>query len=455
MATQLQNIGEALAGFSAGIGGQLPQFAQQQGNRAYQQQQVEMQQQKAMQEQQARQQEAAIERQKTMYTDANAALGFAEKGEWDTVVQLGVNRLELLQNFPDADPSDTQRITQLALAARNGNEEAAELVKDELKTAVDIGRSLGIIATPEPPKGATDLGKLQQDLNAGLITPEQYEQAVAATSEGMQPTLQRVSGIVGNEQQPSTLLMNSKTGEFTRQMPDGSVETIPSSMITQVSVQGAMGDVLPPTRSDDLRGTRDWLQYQQEDIGRMLERVRADPSLVGAPGAIRRAGQTVMGAATDLGSLFGSDGAAEASKFTMDTANNALQMVDTGRMSEEQFNKLFNDPTLSELRLFENSLGFTLAQLRSPDQRMLATVINRSLEDAKLTGLTSSADVINRLEAIHNQFDSRIDSLNRRIGDDAPTRTRQPAEQPAGPPAGVAPEVWEVMTPEERALWQN
>lgn len=171
--SQLQNIGNALAGFSAGINGQLPQFMQQQ------QESRMLQEQQAMQQQQ-RQQQAAIERQKTMFVDAQAALQFAEKGDYENVVNLGMMRLDLLQNFPDADPSDTRRVTQLALAARNGSREAADLLKAELTNAVEIGRSIGVLETPKPAQGATDQGKLQQDLNAGLITQEQYDKLSAA-----------------------------------------------------------------------------------------------------------------------------------------------------------------------------------------------------------------------------------------------------------------------------------
>lgn len=163
---QLENIGLALQGFSAGVGGQLPQF--QQGLAMRQQQDTQA---------QEKQQAMAIERQKTMFTDASAALQLLDFGDLDSVVKLGVNRLQLLQQFPDANPEDTQRLTQLAVAAKNGSEEAKELLRAELEGTVNMGRALGVLPTPKAAEGATDLGKLKQDLNAGLITQEQYDAA--------------------------------------------------------------------------------------------------------------------------------------------------------------------------------------------------------------------------------------------------------------------------------------
>lgn len=139
---QLQNIGLALQGFSAGLQGQLPQFQAAQNQRQQLQMQQEEQRQKMIQE-----------RQKTMFTDANAALNLLDSGNVDGVVMLGMNRLQALKQlssqFPDIDPSDTQRITQLAIAAKNGSEEAEELLRGELSTIVELGQSYGILQAPE------------------------------------------------------------------------------------------------------------------------------------------------------------------------------------------------------------------------------------------------------------------------------------------------------------------
>jgi len=190
LGSQLDKIGTAMAGFSAGLQGQLPQFQQVQNQRIQQEQQTAM----LQQEQRAKMVE---ERQKTMYTDAAAAQQLAKMGRWDDVVKLGINRLQglqqLSQQFPDIDPSDTQRLTQLAVAARNGDDEAKELFMAEVEGAVITGQALGILEAPEVPKGATDLGKLTQDYRAGLITQEEYDAAKegAGDTTAMQTLRQR------------------------------------------------------------------------------------------------------------------------------------------------------------------------------------------------------------------------------------------------------------------------
>lgn len=156
MANQLQNIaqtlqdpqnrqglGQALGALGAGIQGNLPQF-----------QQVQQQQEQMRLNQEQAQQEALVERQKTMFRDAEAALNLLDSGNLDQVVQLGMNRAALLRNFPDANPEDTQRLTKLAVAARNGDEEAEKLLRDELETTVEMGRAYGILERPERLSGS-------------------------------------------------------------------------------------------------------------------------------------------------------------------------------------------------------------------------------------------------------------------------------------------------------------
>ena len=118
--TQLQQIGQALGGFGAGIQGNAPQY------------------QAAQQTIAASKQEMEEARTQAMYEDALGALNFAEAGDWDSAIQLGMNRLQALQQL-NADPADTQRIMKVLLAAKNGNEEAKDLAKKELKAIVEIG----------------------------------------------------------------------------------------------------------------------------------------------------------------------------------------------------------------------------------------------------------------------------------------------------------------------------
>ena len=128
--TQLQQIGQALGGFGAGIQGNAPQYQATQQNIA------------------ASKQEMEEARTKAMYADALGALNFAEADDWDGAIQLGMNRLQALQQL-NADPADTQRIMKVLLAAKNGNEEAKSLAKAELKSIVETGYVSGGLERPE------------------------------------------------------------------------------------------------------------------------------------------------------------------------------------------------------------------------------------------------------------------------------------------------------------------
>ncbi len=174
MPTQLENISEglsmmapAMGGMGAGLQGNLPQFEQMQMNK-----------QVMADRSQEQDQQAKIARMQTMYTDAAAALPMAQRGDYENVIKLGINRLELLKNYPDADPSDTQRITQLAIAAKNGSEEAAELLEAELSSATQAGMDLGIIQRPKRAAAVTDAGKLAQDFENGYINLGSYQEGI-------------------------------------------------------------------------------------------------------------------------------------------------------------------------------------------------------------------------------------------------------------------------------------
>lgn len=175
MPTQLEKISEGLAmmapamgGLGAGLQGNLPQF-----------QQVQQRRQAMDAEQQALDQQAAVQRMQTLYQDAATALPMAKRGDYEQLIKLGINRLQLLQNYPDADPSDTQRITQLAIAAKNGSEEAAELLVGELSSAVQVGMDLGVLERPEAPMPQSPEGKQAFDRMAGFLTQEEYEDIAA------------------------------------------------------------------------------------------------------------------------------------------------------------------------------------------------------------------------------------------------------------------------------------
>ena len=148
-------LGTGLMGFGAGLQGQGPQFMQ------------VMQNQKLMDQ---RQQEMAgnleRERQKSLFLAARTGLDMLDEENYDGLIQLGAQRSQVLSAM-GADPSDTQRMTQLAIAARNGSEEAADFLRGELQTAVQIGEGMGII--PKPSTSSKVVGNVLVDDQTGEV----------------------------------------------------------------------------------------------------------------------------------------------------------------------------------------------------------------------------------------------------------------------------------------------
>lgn len=196
-----QDVGLLLRGLGAAFSNTVPQFRQEMAQEQ-EAKYVAQQRQQAMQAQNAEMLQA---RQKAMYQDAEAALKLLSAGDLDGVVALGQDRLQLLSNFPDADPSDTARLTQFAMKARAGDREAYNGLATELLGTVRRGLSMGILTPPETREtvmkpGETllrdgkpiytapavpqsivprsSIAKLRTDLDAGLISQAEFDDQV-------------------------------------------------------------------------------------------------------------------------------------------------------------------------------------------------------------------------------------------------------------------------------------
>jgi hypothetical protein len=160
------NTGDLLMGLGAAIGGTGPQFIQgldQRDRQRTEQKRAELQ-----------------ARQQAMYQDAATGLQLLSAGDLDGLIALGEDRLQLLQTYPDADPSDTQRIIQNARFAKQGDPVALRNLATELTSATSRGMSMGLIKMPEAQKPVV-VGKGETLVNP--MTGEQIFQGVAETSD--------------------------------------------------------------------------------------------------------------------------------------------------------------------------------------------------------------------------------------------------------------------------------
>jgi len=165
--SRVQQIGQALGGFGAGIQGNLPQFqAAQNQRRQLEAQETE------------RQRVAQLARQEQIgkFTAgaARQALELIEAGDFDQARMLGESVITQFSQL-GLDPSGAQRISALVRAAGNGSDEAKKLAISELEIQVRLGESFGFIESPTKPAAATNLGKARRDLERGDITQSQYD----------------------------------------------------------------------------------------------------------------------------------------------------------------------------------------------------------------------------------------------------------------------------------------
>jgi len=166
----------------------------------------------------------------------------------------------------------------------------------------------------------------------------------------------------------------------------------------------------------------DFIDRTISQIDTIVTEVEKNPTLVGVPGAIRRAGQTLTGGISDISSLITDEQVNEASTI-------GRSLLDETELTEDEKNSFFNDPTISKLRLFENNVGLALARTRHPEGRVPVDIIKRSIGDAKLTGFTSSRDVINRLKEIQSEMHKVRAGLSTRTGAQAEVQPARPTSE--------------------------
>jgi hypothetical protein len=111
------NFGDILGGLGAAYGGRAQEYAQ-----GIQQREQGLTERKRME---------LEARQRAMYEDANTAFGFLSNPELnyeqraDYIIRLAEDRLDALSNYPDADPSDTLQVLDLANQMREGTDPTA------------------------------------------------------------------------------------------------------------------------------------------------------------------------------------------------------------------------------------------------------------------------------------------------------------------------------------------
>ncbi len=141
--------------------------------------------------------------------------------------------------------------------------------------------------------------------------------------------------------------------------------------------------------------------------------IKLDSTIVGTLGGLRAKGQTITSVLKDFGLT-----------AIVDSAKSiALTQTDA---SPEDFDGWFDNPKLSVLKVFDNSVGLILARTRTEGSRILASVIEKSIEDVNLT-TGGSEQIVRRLDFVLNNLANNKRGIANVFGIDVD-------EVPAAPP---------------------
>lgn len=385
-----QDIGLLLRGLGAAVTNTVPQFRQemlQEEENAYI---------RAGREREAQMQRAEMTqaRQRAMYQDAESALKLLAAGDLDSVVQLGRERIELLKNFPDADPSDTVRVTQLAQLARAGDRNARQSLQRELLGAVNRGMSMGYIVPPqqpEPERGVVVNGNVVDPTTGRVI----YESpASAAPSDEYSPGITRYrNGVaVQYSRQGNVRVVDEQGNAVTGAAAQEAISRGQQSGITeagQMAVSQAQG-----------RGAT---ERAQGIINAGVDAIAQFPTLTNAIGLldeVKTGG--IAGASIRAKSLFGIESGDEG-ELSYLLATNVLQQL------RPIFGAAFTASEGERLERISASVG------RNPDTnmrlvrdalRVARTAAEKALDRAQEAGDTSTASEIERALMQLDEFEN-------------------------------------------------
>ena len=260
-------IGDMLGGIGAAFGGTSQQYAQ--GIRQREQQMTQ------------RKREELQARQIAMYQDAGAAYQLLLQRDFDGIINLANDRLEILQTFDDADPSDTMRILQNAMAAKAGDPIALRDLATELTGAASAGRAMGILQAPEADTRVLKPGEQ-------VFRDGEFQYGVPAETEAQQRSNYGLTpSYFEDEQGNIRLAQPSSTGgmQFI-ELPEGITPVLPASQRAfdpaAIAQQGAartaanVADIVATTDPTAARAGAVTTAQQEAEIGLMEERARAE-----------------------------------------------------------------------------------------------------------------------------------------------------------------------------------
>jgi hypothetical protein len=136
--------------------------------------------------------------------------------------------------------------------------------------------------------------------------------------------------------------------------------------------------------------------------------------------------------------------------------------------SATERDRFFGSENISVGQYLANTLAFAEARRRNPGARLTNAMVQSAKNNLAIGALNDTRQFVAVLRRMRDDAVSDLELANRDLRDlsergaiqfNAPP-PRQAAPPPAQqnvppPPPGIDPNVWQFMTPEDRALWQQ
>lgn len=283
---------------------------------------------------------------------------------------------------------------------------------------------------------------------AGVRSPMTSDQLKASIMASADPAAQGAWAF------GSTPIENVRTADGSTQIltRPQALEAGPGAISYNASLQGGASETgLAPTKTNltQANSMDAELVGVQDTINRVRDLATNNPGLFGAAGRIRGVAQDAVQTVSELAQAFGEDNP-QLVAFAQDV-NDGLGRVaaSEGGVATEYF-----DPNIPKARKLMLELAYANARIENPTGEVSRQALERSIEALGAGGLLSSnASVLAGLDAMQDSLNARRQSVDR-LRNPQPVSIPTPTPAPTGVPADIQ-ELWEYMTPEERALWQN
>jgi hypothetical protein len=346
---------------------------------------------------------------RTSYGEELNAMRAARLGEQKTLFDVLSGHKQLKQADRKLGQAEqTQAWKRIQDARKNGVEDAEAIGKSIERYVVnDADRQIVANHLQSLPETVTALNAESMVSRAvgDLTSQGKIKQKKVSTETG---TYSFGNFLESGSNEAVTARRHGKSGQVEINDGTGWKTAGKGSFIGQNVQAGSVGG-LTANKVDDIKADLASAGRARSRVQQMLQSVREDKSRAGITGTLRRWGQTAFGITSDLADL-----GVDVGGIIGDTVLDLKEDLNADQAEAEMAS--FFDKSLPQNTVFENSLAYQLARARKGDKRINMEDFRIAKSDVNLTGLTSSDDVIARLQAIDMEFAEAERDLQARIG---------------------------------------